>query len=302
MVNEKISLIIPTIGRLNCLNRFLKSLYRQSVLPKEVIVVDSGGEDISGSLENNAHINLKYITAEYPSLTEQKNIGLANIDKEAALVAFFDDDIVLERDSLKRMLDFWDGAGPDVGGASFNNRSDFFKKANLLERLFCSNSIRSGELLKSGFNSKISSIEKTKVVDWLLGGLTVWRRNVIDEFKFDEWFTGNAYCEDIDYSHRVAKKYKLMVVKEAAVSHLSCPIDFGKEYYYAKKQAENRVYLVRKHKRFSLLLCYWSCAGLFLKNVLVGVLGLKRRCFLRSMGILSGIMTTLFNSTNSEKR
>ena len=36
---------------------------------------------------------------------------------------------------------------------------------------------------------------------------------MVEEFKFDEWFTGNAFCDDVDYSYRVGKKYKLMVVK-----------------------------------------------------------------------------------------
>ena len=37
-----------------------------------------------------------------------------------------------------------------------------------------------------------------------------FRRNVLDEFRFDEQFKGYSFMEDCDISYGVSRKYKVM--------------------------------------------------------------------------------------------
>lgn len=298
MNTEKIAIIIPTLSRADYVKRLLECVSRQTILPQELIIVDGGPIDISNLFKNFKDINIKYIASKPPSLTRQRNFGISKISDSVALVGFIDDDIVLEKNCLKNMLKFWETADSEIGGASFNNinPNDSFKKANILEHIFFINSRKSGKLLKSGFNSQISSIEDNKYVDWLFGGITVWRRKVVEEFKFDEWFTGNAFCDDIDYSHRVGKKYKLTVVKEARVYHLSDPLAPLREYALGKTVILNKLYFVKKNPDFSLALCYWACFGLFLGNLIRGILKFDNSFLKRAGGNFIGLSTALIGN------
>lgn len=290
-MKNRLAIIIPTVNRTDYLRRLLESVKGQSALPEEVIIVDGGPADISGGLADfKDFMNIRYVVARPASLTRQRNTGISNVSGGITLVGFIDDDIVLEKDALKNMLAFWETASASTGGASFNNISDNFRKAGLMERMFFVNCSQSGRLFKSGFNSKICSIERTKAVDWLYGGITVWRREIVDNFKFDEWFTGNAYCDDLDYSFRVGKRYKLMVVKEARVQHLGGPVPVGSEYFLGKAIVRNKIYFVRKNPGFSLLLCYWGCIGICLGNAIKGMVypGQRRR-LRRAHGNIAGL-------------
>lgn len=291
---EEIAFIIPTVSRSKQIRRLLKSIEQQNTLPKELIIVDGGDRDISDEIKGFGTLNIKYITSKPPSLTKQRNTGVKNISDSITLVGFLDDDIILGEDSLKNMLKFWETADHKVGGASFNGAIINFRKTGGFEREIFAKNHSGGKLLKTGFNSSIYSIESTKYVEWLLGGMTVWRRNVVEEFKFDEWFTGNAYCDDIDYSYRVAKKYKLMVVKEAVVKHIPSPIGLKQQYLQGKSLVINRIYFVKKYPEFSLILCYGANLGLLVKNLFFGIVCLNPRYLLKGIGILLGLIVSFW--------
>lgn len=296
MTNSSLALIIPTTGRMDCIKRLLESVIAQSVRPGEIIIVNGGDVDISDIKGDFKELNIKYIVSQPPFLTRQRNIGISALDRRTALVGFLDDDIVLKDNTLENMLKFWNTADPKIGGASFNNISDTFKKAGIIEKIFGVNGIDSGKILKSGMITKICSIERTKCVDWLLGGATVWRREVVDKFKFDEWFAGYAPYEDADYSYRVGEKYDMMVIKDAMFYHFPIPISADKEYLYGKMHVINRVYFVKKSPRLSLPVCYWACLGMLLSNLARGVSRQDKRFLRRAAGNIAGLANALTNN------
>lgn len=293
MPKDKLSLIIPTVNRIEYISRLLESVRRQSLFPQELLIIDSGPLDISPILRKYGDMNIRYIISRPPSLTRQRNIGITNLSESTTLVGFVDDDIVFEEKSLENMLKFWETETPDTAGASFNNIYYNYRSPNIFEHIFLVSSSQRGKLLKSGFNSPLLSIDSNRGVNWLFGGITVWRRKVVEEFKFDEWFTGNAFCDDVDYSYRVGKKYKLMVVKNAKVIHLTSQIDYNKEFIFGKTVIMNRVYFVRKNREFSLVLCYWACLGVCMGNLLKGILkydsGLLRRACGNFIGLCESV-------------
>lgn len=292
MTKRNLAIIVPTRDRPTELACFLQSLLTQDIKPVQIIIVDGGSVTAQNAVTKFINLPIDYITGP-GSLTAQRNIGLKNLNKEAMLVAFFDDDIILERDSLKNMDEFWKHASSDTAGASFNNISDSFKKPTLLEKAFLVNSDKPGMILRSGFQSKLCSLDSTTRVGWLLGGATVWRSSVFDKFMFDESFEGYARYEDVDFSYRVGKEYKMYVVADAKVRHPFRLENLEFSVTLGKMQVLNRLYFVKKNPELSVLLCYWACLGLFLNNLIKGLFRNDLRYVLRSKGNMTGFLRSL---------
>lgn len=292
MTEEKLAIIIPTKSRPDEVTRLLDSVSFQGIKPAQIILVDGGDVSAEKVATQFPSLDVNYTTSPC-SLTTQRNIGIKMLKRDITLVAFFDDDVTLEKDTLKNMMKFWKGASADTAGASFNNMSDVYKKATFLEKVFLVNARKPGRILSSGFQSKICSLEKTTRVEWLLGCATVWRKNIFSEFMFDEWFTGYARYEDVDFSYRVSKKYRLFVVADARVKHHNRLEEVDFSFRLGKMQVVNRLYFVKKSIGLSVPLCYWACLGLFINNVIKGILDRNARYINRARGNITGFIESL---------
>lgn len=56
----------------------------------------------------------------------------------------------------------------------------------------------------------LSPVDDDIFAEWVFGGATCWSKNVLNEFKFDEWFSGYGFGEDLDFSYRVGKNINLL--------------------------------------------------------------------------------------------
>jgi GT2 family glycosyltransferase len=267
----------------------LASVESQSCLPDQIIIVDGGDTTVDDVVGEFPNLNLQYLRVYPPSLSKQRNAGMAAIDPFITLAGYLDDDMVLEPGAIEAMLTFLEEAPEDVGGARFNIITDRFPRAIWLTSLFLIDSRKRGIILRSGYSSTIGPVAGNKYVRWSSGGATVWRRKVIEDFAYDEWFAGTGYLEDIDYSYRVGMKYKLVVVADARVQHLSYPVRKDRNYLLGKWQAVNRMYLVKKHEDFSVPLYYWSMLGQFLFHLGAGIWKRDSGYLRRAWGNLVGL-------------
>lgn len=291
MLKEKLGLIIPTKNRPEGLSQILESLSFQKFKPSQIVVVDGGEIAVQKLVKKFAGFPIDYVKAPC-SLTIQKNAGLKALKKEISVVGFLDDDIQLCPYSIDIAMEFLLKSPDDIAGVSCNDISHPRNKTLFLEKIFLLGSDKVGVVLPSGFQSKICSVDDNYPVQWLMGGATFWKRDIFDLNKFDEWFYGYAHCEDIDFSYQISKRYKLFVLKDAKVIHNTRPVEKMYEYHLGKMQVVNRAYFVKKHPELSLILCYWACAGLLLKNIVLGTIGLRPRYLLRGLGILTGIISS----------
>jgi GT2 family glycosyltransferase len=218
------------------------------------------------------------------------------VDPAATLAGYVDDDLVFEPGSVEAMLRFWEDAGPDVGGAGFNIVNMRPRRVFLLERLFLQASRRRGRFLRSGYETPlwVGPVRGVEWVRWLNGGATIWRRTITKEIPYDEWFEGTGYLEDVDFSYRVGERYRMALVGDACVQHLTTAIRRDRNYILGRWQAVNRMYFVRKHlDEFSLPLTYWALLGLPIFNVFLGI-GTRDGAFLdRARGNCAGILRVL---------
>ena len=291
--SNKIAIVVPTRNRPNDLRRMLTSVANQSFLPDEVIIVDGGDETVESVVNEFSGINIEYHRVYPPSLSKQRNVGMAAVDPSINLAGYFDDDLVLEPGAIEGALMFWETAPDDVGGARFNIISDPSPKCTWLKSLFLLDSQDRGKVLRSGQAALIGQVSSNKYVRWLSGGVTIWRKEVIKEFAYDEWFQGTGYLEDVDYSFRVGRKYKLAVLADARVQHLSHPIRKDKNYLLGKWQVVNRMYFVRKNPELSVFQCYWALFGQLLINLGKGVTERDTAGLRRALGNIVGLSKIL---------
>src|SRR5258708_7249400 len=123
---ETVSVIIPTKNRPIDLGLTVESLFHQSTLPIQLIVVDQSGTEESkdpverlcaeASPEVRERVQLCYILdAATTSLTAARNRGMGRAQGDIWL--FLDDDVVLEANFLEELLAVYE-QHPHVSGVS----------------------------------------------------------------------------------------------------------------------------------------------------------------------------------------
>jgi len=294
---HKLALIIPTLNRITELWRLLRSLANQSRLPEEIIIIGEERKEVEEVAKKFPQLKIKIISLPQESISKKRNIGIKTVSAEITLIGFLDDDVILTPKTLERMLAFWEKASSDVGGVGFNFLNppplDFSWLKSLPFAFWLGlYSREKGAVLPSGIQTQIGSVSETTYVRWL-PAVAVYPKKIFEENGFDEWFKDFSYLEDLDFSYRVGKKYKLIVIGEAGFYHYPSPQGRVDPYLFGKKEVINRLYFVKKYSELSLLRCYLA---LFLRTFLSIILGITKRdfnYFKRTGGNLIGLIETI---------
>jgi glycosyltransferase involved in cell wall biosynthesis len=258
---HRLAFVVATKDRPDDLRRLLRSLAGQAVPAAEVVVVDGGDAPVSDIAREFPRTAVRVLRHRPPSAARQRNAGIEAVGPDATLIGILDDDSVLAPDAVREMLAFWETAPERIGGASFNlaNPPSLFaaglKHLPLAERLGLY-SAKPGAVLPSGFQVMTGTVAENLSVRWLSTLSSVWRREVFREFRFDEWFGGYSYLEDLDFSYRVGRKYGMMIVASARQFHHPSPRGRIGGYPFGRREVENRLYFVRKYPELSVPKCY----------------------------------------------
>ena len=264
-MSHRIAFVVATKDRPEELGRLWRSLLAQSRPPDEVVIVDAGDRPEAPISPRPKTTVLKHIPSPVASATRQRNRGVDAVTPGIDLVGFVDDDAVLEPDAVAEIVRVFDAFGPELGGAAFNminhppldlaflKRTPFAEALGLYAR-------RNGAVTASGFQTMIGRVEANAWTDWLPTGAAVWRREIFCGHRFDEWYSGYSYLEDVDFSYRVGRVYRLAVVASAGYRHLPAAGGRGNGYVFGVREVLNRVHFVRKYADFSLARCYAALA------------------------------------------
>ena len=259
--------VVPTMNRPDDLTKLLDSLMKQTCMPRQIIIVDGGDPTVEHIAAGYPDLPITYVREFPPSLARQRNAGMARLEDDITVAGYLDDDLILDDDATERMQAFWEAAGTDVGGAAFNITNQPRTGGGMMTRLFLLNGSRPGKMLASGWPSQIPAMTETVETDWLYGGATMWRRDVIRNYDYDEWFVGHGYGEDVDFSFRVRQQHRLFVVSEAKVLHMTRPIRLASQFTLGRQQVVNRLYFIRKAGSFPTPAVAWGLFGQLLVNL-----------------------------------
>lgn len=253
-----VSIVIPTVDRVDSLDALLSTFAGQTIIPYEIIIVEQGSGESERLREKYDTLPIRYFRVSFRSLPAARNFGIRKSSGD--VIGFLDDDILLDRDYIKNIILFFEGhpAALGVQGVITNFEEGHVKKVggnkevyslyNILAKIFLlNNSSNKNKLLLSGRNQYASKVQAIGTCEWL-SGIGNYRRNIFSEFSFDETLKGYALGEDKLFSYPIQKKYQGSLFFDPAIrcEHHSFPegkpqgeewvsMKIGYTYYLWKK-------------------------------------------------------------------
>lgn len=103
VLQQTVSVIVPTFNRANYLGECLDSLLAQTVPPLEILVIDDGSEDATAEVVAHYGSRITYIYKENGGKPSAVNLGLTHARGD--LIWIFDDDDVALLDAIANRLD-----------------------------------------------------------------------------------------------------------------------------------------------------------------------------------------------------
>jgi glycosyltransferase involved in cell wall biosynthesis len=301
MTRHRIAFVVATKDRPEELGRLWRSLLAQSRPPDEVIIVDASARPAPPAGRRPAPPALRHIPSPVASATRQRNRGLDAVGPAIDLIGFLDDDAVLEENAVAEIVRFFGEFGSELGGAALNMVNHPAMDLAELKRTPLAAFLglyarRGGAVTPSGFQTMIGFVEATAWTDWLPSGASVWRREIFRGHRFDEWYSGYSYLEDLDFSYRVGRAYRLAVVAAARYSHLPAAGGRGSGYAFGLREVLNRLHFVRKHADLSPAGCYAALAARLVMSLAFAVRERDRWFVGRAFGNAVGLARSTFGT------
>jgi glycosyltransferase involved in cell wall biosynthesis len=269
-----LAVIIPTKDRPVEVKRHLQSLLDQKCKLGRVIVVASGQDIKDVVLDFNNKLPVEYYRSE-PGQIRQRNLGISKLDEKTKLVAAMDDDVTYHEDAVEEMIRFWDTVPSNTAGVGFNIVNLPSNNHNWFRGLLGFSTPKPGRVLKSGFNTTISNVSEDIRVEWLNGGSTVWRQDVLMNNPHKVLDVKWAVGEDLIFSYPLGKQHPLFICSCAKVEIEEMIIGSQpKEFYFNRGKSSYilGLYFILQNKDLSracfIINKFLYLTALFVKGIL----------------------------------
>jgi len=215
-----VTVLTPTKDRLHKIVNLLDSLVAQTKLVGRVIVVGSG-QDIHGIIKSyEKKLNIEYYHSEIAGQIRQRKLGVTKLDSKTKLVATLDDDIILKSDAIENLISFWNSKDENTAGIGFNITNMQRHEYSCIKKVLYLSLESPGRVISSGYTTSLVNINSDIKTNWLNGGATVWRQDIlVDGIHKKNMDSSWAPCEDLMFSYPISKKFDLWVCKSAEVNH-----------------------------------------------------------------------------------
>ncbi|HYP23970.1 MAG TPA: glycosyltransferase family 2 protein [Actinomycetota bacterium] len=270
------SFVIATRNRPDDLLKTVRSLVAQTVLPAELVVVDSSDETPTRAeieaLCSSAGIKLDYHHPAPRGLTVQRNVG--NDRSTGDPVFFVDDDVWLDEDCHEEVLKEYAKWGPELGGVRATPKRPARPSlgTRIYRRIFGIGGWwpeASGKVRPGFYAEGVSDSAGVRKLEYFNGWFMSYRREVFEHERFDEALAGYGYKEDIDFSYRVSRRYTLVQTPAARCDHLKSDASRMNSHQLQRMNLANQFYLHRKlmpQTLFHKAALWWAWIGLFILN------------------------------------
>jgi glycosyltransferase involved in cell wall biosynthesis len=217
-----VSVVIPTRGRVACLERLLRVLTEQTRRPEQVCIVcdDDGSVDVS-ALES-AGMTATVLRSGGRGSAAARNVGLKNSDGD--IIFCLDDDVIPPADFIERLAALYvaDTAGVVDGiGATYCETRAGWRWRLWTTLADASGQGRWGPRVRAARYEPLSPELAGGLVpaDMLPGGAISLRRAVAEWARFDERLGGYAFGEDREFVYRIGRRARLFRAVGARVIH-----------------------------------------------------------------------------------
>ncbi len=284
----QVSIIIPTKGRPNALAEVVSSIAGQSVLPRELVIVDQSDDDegrhrVDDALHAKLNSKTTTISVNYihdptiPGAATARNRALAAADGNIWL--FLDDDVVLEPEFIEELLRTYQGH-PQVSGVSgiITNyprpRWPFFLWSSIFMR-----GPFADERQLIYWNAEGLKDSPPLDTQRFGCGLMSFRADVLRGLSFDEnldaQLKGVSDGEDVDLCERLPQGTKLLIAPRARLAHYHNSVGRLSDHWL-RRHSRGNFFLYEKHWKHGVAnrLAY---AWLYTGYALAALLGCARR-------------------------
>lgn len=249
----RIHVAIASVGRASTLKQTITRLARQTRRADGIVVVGSCPEDVAG-LENSG-VPVEIIIAP-KGLCKQRNKALDRLRGHTDAVVFFDDDFVAAHDYLENVEKIF-SRDPGIVGLTGHLVYDGAKATPIgfseAERRLDVDGLR-----PSGRITKCTS---------LYGCNMAFLMAEAEGLRFDEALPLYGWQEDVDFTHQLSWRGKMLTSAELTGIHLGTPGGRTSGLRLGYSQIANLVYLWRKGTMRP-----WLGERLLLQNVTANIL------------------------------
>lgn len=263
----QVAVITPTKGRPKQLQKLLETLSAQSAPLGQVLVAD-GGCDQESLVQNFANcLPIKWLACPIAGQIPQRNFAMTHLASSIRAVIYLDDDIQVEPSAIDTLITFFNAQLPTPGGVSFNLGNLPEQSTSAIRRIFIMGTRPNGKILRSGYNTPIVNLQSDILnSDWLIGGATLWRRDILQTHQLPDLPSDWATCEDIIFSYPVSKIAPLHVCASARAYHIDDErVMTGKDGRKRGRAAVLwRAWFVQKNSDLSKAAFLWMNFGMLL--------------------------------------
>jgi glycosyltransferase involved in cell wall biosynthesis len=224
----KLSVIIPTLGGIQ-LKDTIKALQNSSIQPLEILICIPNSSKLVENIDLSD--NIKILRTKKKGQVYQRMIGF--LAAKGEFVLQIDDDIVLEKDSIEKLLDcfdslvgrvaiapkyVWKGTNISVFPGSHDTLTQKFSDWIMNGKI----GYKPGAVSLSGVGFGLDFNDKTQdknQSEWLPGGCVLHRlQDVITLDYFP--FSGKAYSEDLIHSYLLRGNGLKLYVCNSAIAYM----------------------------------------------------------------------------------
>lgn len=272
-----LSIIICTKDREAVLRDTLATLFAQTRLPEELLLVDDGNLPAAAlvALVERQGMACHYFKKAQPGLVASRNLGIDQAKGD--IILFLDDDVLLEPDYLAALMAVYEAdVTGKVGGVEGALRQEYAPGVLAFLRFFWLDGKKPGVILPSGCGvlTRQGDFDQPIAVEWLSGCDMSYRREVFADLRFDGRLSevGYAWADDRDFSFRVSKRWQLIATPAARLVHRKEPsgridtykMGFIETNYFWRFFAKNM-----PKRPLNWVALVWSLTGIVLKNGLL---------------------------------
>jgi GT2 family glycosyltransferase len=142
----------------------------------------------------------------------------------------------------------------------------------IIARFFLLNNF-DGKMTISGFGYPIyeGHLVRLMEVEMLNGCNMSFRKECLKNYRFDDWFKGYSFREDVDLSYRISQDYNLVMLPDANLYHMYGSSNRLNINDKKKMEFSNYYFIFKKFKYknfFSYVLFFYSLIGIFIMDLI----------------------------------
>ena len=256
---EDISVVIPTYNRCELLKRAIGSVLKQTILIREIIIVDNGSTDNTQEMISSLFPNTTYIYEKRKGVSYARNLGIKNC--KSTWIAFLDSDDEWKPQKLEEQIFFT------------NNTDKKYRLIHTNEIWYKNNEFKNQ--LKKHQKSGGNIFQKSLELCCISPSSALIKKEVFDEYGlFDE---NLEVCEDYDIWIRITSKEEVgfldkpLVVKHGGHNDQLSKQNWGMDRFRIKsleKNLKNNWFTTNQKK---------SVLNILIKKLSIIINGAKKR-------------------------